>query len=404
MKRIIFIAITIAGLMAFPRIANADWPRETIGLPSFAEQIADIVIRGQKVAAAKQAANAELEQARRRFFADCVNGVRGSDAEKAFAELLLMKDIYFLSLYTNEGMTPAALRQLDGMDKLTGGKFDGGIPPWPADEAFGVWVNAVRTALHAPPPGNLWLPIPADFLDAITKTSDVYGKYKVLRDRAEFGRWRKSIRTSAPPAKTTEEFADRYIKYILNPAIEETLPKIPESERVSALEKIDVWREQLRHAIIDFENVKVTPEKVADEMRRQNFNEDLIQVFLDTVNKARQSGAIDLNEAIISSQQDAIDRLDHIRDPRLRGRHVPPPSSLEWANRWSVYANEAGKLMPDQLSQMQPSNPSTPVTLFEYLYGPGQPVKFARDTYQLSRRYLKEGRVAVEPEYSERCQ
>jgi hypothetical protein len=103
MKPTILIAVAIAGLIAFPHIIRADWPRETIGVPSLAEQIADIVVRGQKVASAKQAANAEIEQARRRFFADCVNGIRGSDAEKGFADLLFAKDIYFLSLYTHEG-------------------------------------------------------------------------------------------------------------------------------------------------------------------------------------------------------------------------------------------------------------------------------------------------------------
>lgn len=80
-------------------------PRQTIGLQLLGEQVADVVVRAQRLAAAKAAANAEIEEARARFCKDCVSGIRGSQAENEFSELLLEKNIYFLSLYASEGMT-----------------------------------------------------------------------------------------------------------------------------------------------------------------------------------------------------------------------------------------------------------------------------------------------------------
>jgi hypothetical protein len=206
----------------------------------------------------------------------------------------------------------------------------------------------------------------------LQNTSDVYAKYKALRDRAEFGRWHKSIRTNAPPAKTPEEHADRYIKYILNPEIEEALPGIPEGERASALEKIDVWREQLRRAILDFEKIEVTPEKVVGELRQKNFNEALIQFFIDAVDRARQSGNANLNEVIIRTQQEISARREKMESGTRTPLDRLEPSSfnVDYGNRMWIYAHEKGKLTSGQLGEMQYPNPST-ATLFEYLYGPG---------------------------------
>jgi hypothetical protein len=397
MKRMIFTGIAVACLMAVPRAskAEADWPRETIGGPTLAEQIADIVVKAQKVAAAKEAANAEIEDARRQFFADCVNGIRGGVSEKNFAELLFEKDIYFLSLYMQEGMTPKALRQLKGIDILTGGELDGGLPPV---EIFGVWVNAVRTALGAPPPGQLWLPTPAEFIEGIAQTSDVYEKYKVSRDRAEFGRWRKSIRITVPAATTADQLADNYIKYILNPALDKAISEIPEGERASVLSKVDVWRDQMHHAILDLENVEVTPEKVAEELRFYKIDEDFIKFFIDSVDRARQSGEKDLPGIILRTQQEVFARQEQ-RNTQLRPRSGRALSGLDWTNRTWVYTHEAGKLNAAQLAAMDFPNAS----LMDYLYGPGQPIKFPRDTYHLARDYLQQGRIFTEPEEVKRC-
>jgi hypothetical protein len=399
--------IALICLFTAPSVSKAASPAEIIGGPSFAEEIANIVVRAQDVAVAKEAANAEFEKARHQFFEDCVNGIRGGTAEKNFAELLFTKDIYFLSLYTYEGMTPKAIRQLEGIDTLTGGELDGGLPP---TELFGVWVNAVRTALNAPPAGEPWLPTPAAFVDGIAKTADVYEKYKVSRDRAEFGRWRKSLRIDVPAATTPEQLADYYVRYILNTAIKTAMNEIPEGERAATLMKIDAWRTQLHRAILDFENVEVTPEKITEELRMQNFDEALIRSFIDTVDRARQSDEKDLSGVILPTQQELEVRQNEIKDPALRARYARDPalrdrskrllSGIDYTNRYFIYSRESGKLTPAQLSEMEFPNAS----IIDYLYGPGQPIKFRRDTYHLARDYLKEGRIFTESEKTALCQ
>jgi hypothetical protein len=387
MKRWILVAILGFALAGHPEVGKADWQRETIGGPSFGEHIEDIVARGQQVAAAKQAANAEIEEARRKFFADCVNGVRGKDAEKQFAEVLFAKDLYFLSLYASEGMTPAVLRHLDGIDNLTGGPFDGGIPPQPANEAFGAWVEKIRATLHAPPPGQLWLPTQGEFIHAIAVTSDDYARYRVLRDRAEFGRWHKSIRVNAPAAKTPVEFADGYIKYILTPDIDAAVANISESERAVALQKIAMWRGQPRQAIIDFESIEVTPDKLTAMLRQQKFSDDLVQMFIDAVDKARQSGNSNLNDIMPRAQQEIYVRWNRMTSG-THARIAPSVSNLEWGNRLFIYAEGAGNLTPGQRAEINAPAGSM-VSIFDYLYGPGQPVKFPRDRYDVSRFYLR---------------
>jgi hypothetical protein len=87
------------------------------------------------------------------------------------------------------------------------------------------------------------------------------------------------------PAKTPEERAERYLKWCLAPRIKDQSENLSETERTDLLEKSKVWSEQLRNAIIDFENVKVTPENVIEEIRHgensDSFSAQLVEYFQD---------------------------------------------------------------------------------------------------------------------------
>jgi len=259
---LIIMGIVVTGL-CYPRHGNAQEPfaDEYLIRPTLFDQFATVIQRAAQATAAKSAFNEEIKAARAKFFAGCTRGVRDAAAATDFASLLLQKDIYYLSLYLFEGMTPAAQTRVNATDTLTGGALDGGLT---AQGLFGDWTESVRRALHAPPSGQLWSPpSPADALAAIQSASPQYAVYQQTRDRHEFDQWRMTLRRPAgTPANTPEQRADRYDEYVLSPAIKKTVNALPEEQREEARSRLTAWATQLHQAIIGFETMNATPELV----------------------------------------------------------------------------------------------------------------------------------------------
>ncbi len=352
-------------------------------------QIADAITKGNAFANSKQEANLKYAAARAAFFAEIDKGEKGSAAEKEFGGMLRGKDIYYLSLYVSEGMF-AAKKRVNALDTLTSGSFDGGID---AEDTFSAWVQAVRTELGEPKDGRLlFVANPRAFQSAIEKTADVYDRYRMARDRKEYQKWSISRRKYSPKPKTPEDFADIYINYSLNASIETALAELPESERSSAAEKLRVWTEQLRAAIIDFENVELTPEKTVAYLREKNDGDDAIAFFLRRLGDTSKLNAKEVWPAITRAWLDTIARDQQIREPRLHP-HLPEEESLKSLLRGWVFGRERGKLTASQLAEMQQYKlreraSYLPFDKLNYLFGPGQPMKISRANYFLDRNLM----------------
>ena len=85
------------------------------------------------------------------------------------------------------------------------------------------------------------------------------------------------------PAATPEERADRYLKWCLAPRIADVSENLSEKERAELADKLKIWREQIRSAIIDYEQVEVTPENVIEEFttgeNTAKFSDQLVEYF-----------------------------------------------------------------------------------------------------------------------------
>jgi hypothetical protein len=149
---------------------------------------------GAHVAEEVQKFNREISAARLRFFSGCSAGVRDAEAEAEFAKLLFGKDLYYLSLFAYEGVTPAAEARVKGMGTLTGGSLDGGITSL---GFFAPWVAAVRKEMQAPAEGTFWIANPMAMASALKQTSAQYAEYTYYRDRREFAEWRHGRRHPA---------------------------------------------------------------------------------------------------------------------------------------------------------------------------------------------------------------
>jgi hypothetical protein len=195
------------GVIAGAAPANALWPDKVPVWDWYASRLTEAVQKAKEAGEARQAANAAIEVARQKFFADRKAGISEPESLQEFEILLWQKDIYYMTPYLNEGMTPRAVKQFEGVEKLTGGKLDGGIPTEASGE-FEDWVMTVRGALNAPAPGSFWLPSQDELIAALIATSAQYDRYRAARDRAELWKWRKANRTAVPLADTPQQRAD----------------------------------------------------------------------------------------------------------------------------------------------------------------------------------------------------
>ena len=307
-------------------------------------------------------ANAGIAAARAKFFADRKAGVSNPDSLREFELQLLAKDIYYLTAFLYEGMTRAAIKQFDAVEKATGGYLDGGLPPQ-ADTQFETWVTMVRDALHAPPPGKFWIPSQSELIAALSATSRYYENYRVARDRAELSRWRLANRTPVPLAKTPDERADTYIKYSLNRDIDAALKGLSDQEGAAAEEKLKPWREEIRQTIIDYEKADVTRDAVAACLRkRPAIKEEWVQRFLQETEPVSKLPPAAQFDAIVEGFLKAGEAVD-----RERGtRSFRPPIEITRSRVKDCAAEPAQ-------------------TRMIWLYGDGQPIKFSRTPYWSTR-------------------
>src|SRR5947209_7510813 len=105
--------LAMIGAMALAAPARAVWPDDVPLWESYASRLADIVEKAKEAAQAKRDANETIEAARAKFFADRKAGVSNPESLREFELQLLAKDIYYLTPYLYEGMTPAAIRQFE---------------------------------------------------------------------------------------------------------------------------------------------------------------------------------------------------------------------------------------------------------------------------------------------------
>jgi hypothetical protein len=354
--------LAMIGAIALAAPARAAWPDDVSPLEWYASSLADIVEKAKQASQAKRDANAAIEAARAKFFADRKAGVSNPESLREFQLQLLAKDIYYLTPYLYEGMTPAAIRQFDAVEKLTGGPLDGGFPPQ-ASGQFEDWVTMVRAALHAPPPGKLWMPSQGDLIAALSATSRYYENYRVVRDRAELWRWRTANQQAVPPAKTPEERADAYIKYGLDRNIENALKGLSEQERAAASEKLKPWREELRKAIIDYEKSEATRDAVAACLRtKPEYREEWVQRFLQETAPVAGLAPEAQFDAIVEAYLRINETVDRERGTRV-GR---PPIEVTRVRVKDCAAQPAQKRMI-------------------WLYNEGQPISFTRVPYWSAR-------------------
>ncbi len=145
--------------------------------------------------------NALIASARSRYWKTFPNGPGAAEAEMAFMDALLQKDIYYLQFSLMEGVNGRVPKLINFIDMMGGGntlldvmsggdaykKFpanvDGGIRPY-AFPLFVAWVDALRKAEGRETDGNMATPL--ILISAIQDKSNWRKAYEDARNWAEF--------------------------------------------------------------------------------------------------------------------------------------------------------------------------------------------------------------------------
>jgi hypothetical protein len=176
------------------------------------------------------------------------------------------------------------------------------------------------------------------------------------------------------PAKTPEERAERYLKWCLAPRIKDQSENLSETERTDLLEKSKVWSEQLRNAIIDFENVKVTPENVIEEIRHgensDSFSAQLVEYFQDRLRYYGYKNDVFDDERLAKAYLDMAKLHDTLRNGGVSRRSVDSDRSEKGlfdtiqSLQMRIYSRlPSGKLNDVQLKQMKKTGYGVPMLL-----------------------------------------
>lgn len=394
------ISLLVAGLacQVGPSQADTIFVEETIG-ESLAHQVGDAILKAQDVARDKAQANAQFDRARSAFYVQLNRGLLKTREEAAFAELLNEKDIYYLSLYASEGVQSAD-RRVKAIDTLTGGEaLDGGIGGWPVSDHFEAWVRAVRAQLGATREGELlFVSDPTQFRNAILQAQSVYENYRHARDQAEFERWHLARRVPAPAARTPADFAQRYIVYVLKPSLAGALSRMPPAQRQAMLPRVRAWLISLGQAIAQYESAGVTPDTALIAMKAAHYPAESIAFFQQRLGNVRGKSPPQVEAAVIQAYSDAIMHNDMAR---YGASLAPNPDVVASQLRDIAVRSQMPSLTPAQRSAMD-HDPATKQnttnrTLVDYLLGPGEPFKFKRDSYAVSRRSIASGTLLYEP-------
>src|SRR4030095_11165102 len=143
--------------------------------------IASIAESAGRYAKSLAEAHREIQEGRRRVWAEYDAGARRGPAQQAFASALLAKDVAVMSTAVSGGTKNPTVTGL----KSIFGETDGGILA-PARPAFEEWIDSIRFALGANRPNTVLFASQAQLLSAMEKTSRWYDVYRECRDCAEF--------------------------------------------------------------------------------------------------------------------------------------------------------------------------------------------------------------------------
>jgi len=149
-------------------------------------EVANVLAAQQQATLDKAKFNLRIAHARRAFLDTAQTPQARAKAEADFAGLLLEKDIAFLIQFLNEGFSERSLAIARGLDGITGGPLDNGIPS-DGRPAFEAWVRGVRASLGAPRDGQIAVAViqPGRLQEALQANEPLYQQYKQLRDRQE---------------------------------------------------------------------------------------------------------------------------------------------------------------------------------------------------------------------------
>ena len=284
-------------------------------------------------------ASQQIQSVREAFFVHLDHGIRGAPEEEQFAQLLIAKDLAYLSLYVAEGMESSRER-INGIDVLTGGKLDGGIVE---GDSFAAWVSAVREKLGYDAEGTLIFISPSEqlFITAIQATEKTYRAYKQARDIDEFKKWRSSRRLVASPASLPEEYAARYIDYVVKPAFSEALLEIPLDKRDVTESAIEVWGDHLRNAIIECEKIDVTPAKVVSYLKANGYTPEQISLFSSKIANISFEKSSDATRVLSNAVSEVLLQTNNRADPEsFNYKSI----NIEFYIKEWIYGNEAGKI------------------------------------------------------------
>ena len=398
MTRVLSVILLLLAGLCYPQVGHTQFlPTDpTLIRPTIFDQVGTIVRSAAQATAAKAAFNQEIRTARANFFSGCAHGVRDPAASDAFASLLLQKDIYYLSLYLYEGMTPDAQRRVNATDTLTGGALDGGLT---ALGPFGTWTEAVRNAMHAPPSGQFWLPPnPAEALTAIQSTAPQYASYQSARDRLEFDKWHSTqpapaATASTGPANTPEERAARYDDYVLKPQIQRTVSQLPEDQREEARTKLTVWETRVRNAIIGYETMEVTPQLIGDYLRNAHYPDDIAESAIASFANMHPATSAAANAAALSVLSQARQQWDLRLNPRMRPLE-PVLKVFDLALHSFAYARGTGGLTSEEGSNL---SPGVSRDLLTYLFLVERPHYKCCTSYETIRNEIITGQLRPEP-------
>lgn len=177
-----------AAAIAFAHACHAQttWVgRVTIG-DVIREDLTNALAAQQQATKNKSEFNRRIAKARQGFLETARTPGTRAKAEAEFAKLLLEKDLYFLTLYLNEGFSERNISIVKGLERVTGGDLDNGIPS-DGRAAFESWVRGIRASLGAARDGQMAMAAlqPDRLQQALQANDSTYQAYKRLRDRQE---------------------------------------------------------------------------------------------------------------------------------------------------------------------------------------------------------------------------
>ncbi len=150
------------------------------------EQAVNAIMAVREAVQSKTQFSKDIAAARKAFFDTATRPGERPAVEKRFADMLKAKDFYYAQQMVTEGTSEYSQKRVAGLDALTGGALDGGIPE-AGRAAFHDWVDALRTSLGARDRKQMLVVGDATQVrKALANNMGLYEAYARLRDKHEF--------------------------------------------------------------------------------------------------------------------------------------------------------------------------------------------------------------------------